>query len=222
MKVSVIIPALNEERAISGVVKDILQYVNEVIVADNGSSDNTAEVARKAGAKVIFEKRRGYGYACLAGMSAVNSPDVVVFLDGDYSDYPEDISLLLEPIEKEGYDFTVGSRIEKREKGSMPSHAVFANLLFGFLIWTLYGMKFTDLGPFRAIKYSKLLELKMKDKTFGWTAEMQVKAAKKKLKIKEVQVRYRKRIGESKVTGSLKVSIKAGLKILWTIFRHRF
>ncbi len=217
MRISVIIPALNEEEAIGRVIKEIPDHVNEVIVVDNGSTDNTAKRSKEAGARCIFEKRKGYGYACLAGISAVENPDIVVFLDGDYSDYPEEMDLLINPIKEEGYDFVIGSRIKGLEKGAMPFYAVFANLFFGLLIKMFYGVKFTDLGPFRAIKYDKLLELDMQDKTYGWTVEMQIKAIKRKFKIKEVDVRYKKRLGKSKVTGSFTASIKAATKICWMI-----
>ena len=220
-KISVIIPALNEEEAIGKVIKDIPEHVNEIIVVDNGSTDNTAKISREAGARVVFEKRKGYGYACLAGISAVKDPDIVVFLDGDYSDYPEDIDLLINPIIEEGYDFVVGSRIKRLEEGAMPFYAIFANLFFGFLIKLFYGVKFTDLGPFRAIKYDRLLELDMQDKTYGWTVEMQIKAIKKNFKIKEVDVRYKRRLGKSKITGSLTVSVKAAIKICWMIVNWR-
>lgn len=222
MRVSVVIPALNEEASISQVIKEVPEHVNEIIVVDNGSRDNTAEVAKNAGARVVSEKRRGYGYACLTGISAADTPDIIVFLDGDYSDYPEDINLLVDPIINEDYDFVVGSRIKRREKGAIPFRSVFANILFGFLIQILYGVKFTDLGPFRAIKYDRLLELDMQHETYGWTAEMQVKAAKRGFRIKEVHVKYRRRIGESKVTGSPKASVKAAIIICWTILRLRF
>jgi glycosyltransferase involved in cell wall biosynthesis len=222
MRISVVIPALNEEEAISRVIKDIPGYVGEIIVVDNGSDDRTAEEAGKAGARVIFEGNRGYGYACLAGIAAVGKPDILVFLDGDYSDYPEDMDALVEPIVKENYDLVIGSRIERREKGAMPLHAVAANIFFGFLIRLLYGVRVTDLGPFRAVKYHKLLELDMGEKRYGWTAEMQVKGIKMGYRIKEVPVRYRKRIGKSKVSGSLIASLKAGLKILHTIVKYRF
>lgn len=222
MRISVIIPALNEEESIPKVIHEIQDYVNEIIVVDNGSEDNTAKVAETAGAKVVFEKRRGYGYACMKGISAANSPDIIVFLDGDYSDYPEDVNLLIGPIINDGYDLVVSSRMKLRKKDAIPFYSVFANRFFGFLIYVLYGVKFTDLGPFRAIKYDRLLEMDMKHTKFGWTAEMQIKAVKMGFRIKEVPVRYKRRIGESKITGSRIVSIKAGITILWTILKLRF
>lgn len=222
MRISVIIPALNEEESISLVINEIPGYVNEIIVVDNGSKDNTPEVARNTGAKVISEKKKGYGHACLAGISVVSAPDIIVFLDGDYSDYPGDINLLVDPIISEGYDFVVGSRIKRRENNAIPIHSVAANIFFGILIQILYGVKFTDLGPFRAIKYDRLLELGMQHGAYGWTAEMQVKAAKMGFKIKEVNVRYRRRLGTSKVTGSPRASITAAIVIFWTILKLRF
>jgi glycosyltransferase involved in cell wall biosynthesis len=221
MRISVVIPTLNEEGAISRVIKDIPGYVKEIIVVDNCSSDNTAEEAGKAGARVISESNRGYGYACLAGIAAAGKPDILVFLDGDYSDYPEDMDMLVEPIVKDGYDLVIGSRIERMEKGAMAPHAAAANMFFGFLIRLLYGVRVTDLGPFRAIKHPKLLELEMREKRYGWTVEMQVKAIKKGYRIKEVSVRYRKRIGKSKVSGSVIASLKAAFKILLTIVKYK-
>lgn len=217
-----VIPALNEEDAITKVISEIPEYVYEVIVVDNGSTDSTRERALKAGARVVREDRKGYGYACLAGIKAAKNPDVIVFMDGDYSDYPQDMDILLKPIIEEGYDMVIGSRILKREKGAMLPHAVAANAFFGLLIRVLYGVKFTDLGPFRAVKYRRLLDLDMKEMRYGWTVEMQLKAVKKGYKIKEVPVRYRKRIGRSKVSGSILASLKAALRICFTILKLRF
>lgn len=222
MRVAVIIPALNEEEAISHVVRDVPGYVNEIIVVDNGSTDGTAQKASEAGARVVREERRGYGYACLAGIKAARSPDIVVFMDGDRSDYPEDMGDILEPILKDNYDLVIGSRMRHREKGAMMPHSVAANIFFSFLISLLYGFSFTDLGPFRAVKYRKLLDLNMREMKYGWTAEMQLKAVKKGFRIKEVPVRYRKRIGRSKVSGSPWTSLKAALKITQTILAIRF
>ena len=226
-RINVIIPAFNEEESIGKVLGDIPEeLVEETIVVSNGSTDATEENARKAGATVLREENKGYGNACLKGMAHIaakpqhEKPEIVVFLDGDYSDYPEEMSLLIKPIIEEDYDMVIGSRATgEREKGSMMPQQIFGNWLATTLIKVLYGVEFTDLGPFRAIKYDKLLEIGMEDKNFGWTVEMQVKAAKLGLKCTEVPVNYRQRIGVSKVTGTIKGTIMAGYKILWTIFK---
>ncbi len=224
MRVAVIIPAYNEEKSIGKVVKDIpTNIVEEVIVVNNNSTDRTAEIAGNAGATVLNETFQGYGAACLTGIEYCKGKnfDVIVFMDGDYSDYPEEIKLLLDPIEKENYDFVLGSRVlGEREKGALPFQSRLGSIIAGFLINIFWGMKFTDLGPFRAIKFDKLLELEMKDKWYGWTVEMQIKAAQKKYKVKEIPVRYRKRIGKSKVTGTIKGSVMASIIILKTIFTY--
>jgi glycosyltransferase involved in cell wall biosynthesis len=226
MNVSVIIPAYNEEESISKVIKDIPKdIVNSIIVVNNKSTDRTEEFAKNAGAIVLNESDKGYGASCLKGIDFLKDKnmDVVVFLDGDYSDYPEEIVSLLSPMLNEDYDFILGSRIiGKREKGSMPFHSRFGNILSGILINLFWKFKYTDLGPFRAIKFDKLIQLKMEDRWFGWTVEMQIKAVKQKLKIKEVPVSYRKRIGKSKVSGTIKGSIMAGTIILKTIFVQLF
>jgi len=225
-KVDVIIPVFNEEQSIGLVLKDIPRdTINEVVVVNNGSTDNTVEVAKSAGATVVDQNLKGYGNACLKGIDYIVSkeqpPDIVVFLDGDYSDHPEELPTLLKPITDEGYDLVIGSRTTgNQEKGAMLPQAVFGNFLATFLIKTLYGLRFTDLGPFRAIRYEKLLSLNMQDRTFGWTVEMQVKAAKNGLRCTEVPVSYRKRIGVSKITGTLTGTVKAGYKIIWTIFKY--
>ena len=225
-RVSVIIPAVDEEKSIGRVLTDIPRtLVDEVIVVDNGSVDNTFREASKYHATVLLENKRGYGYACLKGIdhlrSTDNTPDIVVFLDGDYSDYPDELGLLIRPIVEDGVDLVIGSRVPgKREPGSMLPQQVFGNWLATTLIRWLYGARFTDLGPFRAIKYDKLLALDMRDTTYGWTVEMQVKAAKQNLTYAEVPVRYRKRIGKSKVTGTVKGTIGAGYKILLTIAKY--
>lgn len=172
MRVSVVIPALNEEKNIGRVVEEIPDYVDEIVVVDNGSEDSTTKEAKDAGAKAVYEPRKGYGYACLRGISALDQPEIVVFIDGDCSFYPEDIRLLLEPMQEESFDLVVGSRIERRERDSMPVRSLLANLFFGKLIGLIHGQSFTDLGPFRAISYSKLLALEMREKRYGWTAEM--------------------------------------------------
>ena len=221
-KIVVIIPAFNEGESLPKVLKDIPDFVDEVIVANNGSTDNTEEVAKKSGATVVTENERGYGAACLKAIDYIKnkSYDIIVFLDGDYSDHPEEMFNVVEPIIKKDFDLVIGSRmLGKREKGAMLPQAVFGNWLSTFLINLFWNYKFTDLGPFRAIKYSSLLKLNMQDRNFGWTVEMQIKAAKQKMKTTEVPVSYRKRIGKSKVTGTLKGTVKASVKILYLIFR---
>jgi glycosyltransferase involved in cell wall biosynthesis len=225
--IKVIIPAYNEEDSIALVVKDIPDMVSEVIVINNNSSDKTAENAAKAGATVLTELRKGYGYACLCGMDYLAQqskvPDIIVFMDGDYSDYPEELPQVVAPILINGYDLVIGSRTKRlREMGSMTPQQVFGNWLATRLMWLLFGAKFSDLGPFRAIKYKQLLRLEMEDKTYGWTVEMQLKALKNNLSYTEVPVRYKKRIGHSKVSGTVKGSIFAGIKILGWIFKYSF
>ncbi len=221
MKIAVIIPAHNEEQSIGKVINDIPTDVEEVVVVNNCSSDDTIRVAADAGATVLHETVLGYGAACLTGIDYLKNKkfDIVVFLDGDYSDYPRELKLLVNPIINYDYDFVLGSRVMGiREKGALPIQSRIGSLIAGFLIKFFWKTKFTDLGPFRAIKFNKLLDLKMKDKWFGWTVEMQIKAAKKKYRILEVPVSYRKRIGKSKVTGTIKGSIMASIIILKTIF----
>ncbi len=225
LRVVVIIPAHNEEKSIGKVVGDIPRnLVAEIIVVSNSSTDETESVSRKAGATVLTENRKGYGYACLKGIEYAKNlspqPDIVVFMDGDYSDFPEEISKLIHPIIQDGFDLVIGSRVlGKREKGSLTQQQVFGNWLATKLIRLFYRERFTDLGPFRAIRFEKLLAMNMQDKTYGWTVEMQVKAAKMKMKCCEVAVSYRNRIGVSKVSGTVKGSVMAGIKILSTIFR---
>ncbi len=220
MNVSVIIPALNEEGAIANVINDIpKQLVQEIIVVDNGCTDRTAEIARKHGAKVVTEPRKGYGRACLTGIANVNKADIVVFLDGDYSDDPKEMSSLVKPIQDGLAELVIGARIPT-EKGALLPQAKFGNRLATLLMWFLIGVKYTDLGPFRAILYTKLLALDMQDKDFGWTIEMQLKAAKAGMNVKEVPVTYRKRIGTSKISGTFIGSIKAGVKIITTLLKH--
>ena len=225
--VKVIIPAYNEQDSIANVIKDIPKIVDEIIVISNNSTDNTEKNAKNAGATVLSENRKGYGYACLKGMDYISNletkPDIIVFLDGDYSDYPEQLVELIAPIIKNDIDFVVGARVKKlREVGSMTPQQIFGNWLATFLMKLFFNAKFTDLGPFRAIKYSKLLALKMEDKTYGWTVEMQLKALKQKLTYTEIPMKYRNRIGVSKVSGTVKGSIFAGVKILGWIFKYSF
>ena len=221
-KISVIIPAYNEEESLPHVLKDLPQdRLHQIIVVDNRSTDRTAEVARENGAAVVHEKRQGYGQACLAGMSALDNPDIVVFLDGDYSDFPEEIDLLIEPIVKGEADFIVGSRmILKESRKALLPQARYGNQLAVFLIRLFFGYRFTDLGPFRAIRYESLQAIRMRDKNFGWTVEMQIKAVQNGLRIREVPVRYRMRIGVSKITGTVSGTLKAGVKIIYTIFKY--
>lgn len=200
--------------------------VREVIVCNNDSSDRTAEVAAAHGATVLLQPRKGYGSACLKGIDYLkrkaftDQPDIVVFLDGDYSDHPEEMPQVVEPILREDVDLVIGSRVlGNMEDGAMMPQQIFGNWLATNLIWIFYRYRFTDLGPFRAVKFRQLIELNMSDPDFGWTVEMQVKAAKRKLKCTEVPVSYRRRIGVSKVSGTLKGTILAGHKILWTIFK---
>lgn len=224
----VIIPAYNEAESIGKVVKDIpAELVKEVVVVNNNSTDATEAVARAAGATVLREERKGYGNACLCGIAyaadkeAADRPEIIVFIDGDYSDYPGEMPLLIAPIVREDFDMVIGSRaLGNREKGSMTPQQVFGNWLATTLIRLFYRTRYTDLGPFRAIKFDKLLALQMQDQTYGWTVEMQLKAAKKKYKTTEVAVTYRRRIGVSKISGTVKGTILAGYKILYTIFRY--
>lgn len=225
--VFVIIPAINEEDSIGKVLRDIPSFVKEIVVVDNGSIDNTIEEAKKYGATVLSEGERGYGAACLKGIDYLSSKtdesDVMVFLDGDYSDYPEEMSGLVEPIIAGDYDMIIGSRILGKNcgmtaDGALLPQAEFGNWLSTRLISLIWGYKFTDLGPFRAVNSGSLDRMRMADRNYGWTVEMQIKAAKLKLKCKEIPVSYRKRIGVSKVTGTVSGSVKAGVKIFSTIF----
>ena len=226
--IHVIIPAYNEEKSIARVIGDIpASLVTEIIVVDNNSQDDTFGAAARAGATVISELRQGYGQACLTGIAyclakpATQIPDVLVFLDGDYSDYPEQMPLLVQPILDDRADLVIGSRaLGRREKGAMLPQQIFGNWLATTLLWILYRARFTDLGPFRAIKTGHLVALHMQDRTYGWTVEMQLKAAKHKLRWVEVPVNYRKRIGFSKISGTLKGTLLAGYKIILTIFRY--
>jgi glycosyltransferase involved in cell wall biosynthesis len=224
--IDVIIPAFNEQGSIGKVVSDIPKaLVREIIVVNNNSTDQTEKVAVDAGATVILDSRRGYGSACLKGLAHVRAkeikPDIIVFLDGDYSDHPEEMTLLVNPILNNKMDMVIGSRaLGKREKGSMMPQQKFGNWLATSLLKLLYKISYTDLGPFRAITWTALEKLNMQDTNFGWTVEMQLKAAKQKMNITEIPVSYRKRIGVSKIAGTLKGTILAGYKIIFTIFKY--
>jgi glycosyltransferase involved in cell wall biosynthesis len=225
-QIDVLIPALDEEDSIGRVLDSLpLNRIRRVVVVDNGSRDATAEVARRGGAEVVEEPQRGYGAACLAGLRylAASPPDILVFLDADFSDHPDQLPRLVAPILHDGIDLVIGSRtLGEREPGALLPQAVFGNKLACALIELLYGYRFSDLGPFRAIRWASLQDCGMRDEDFGWTVEMQVKAAKLGLSAVEVPVSYRKRIGVSKITGTLKGSARAGHKILYTIFREYF
>ncbi len=224
--IRVIIPALNEEASIGKVLADVPPgLVEEVVVVDNGSTDATVLLAKRAGATVLNEKERGYGYACLRGIDYLQKlkerTDIVVFIDADYSDRPEEMPMLVDPIIDGSVDMVIGSRTRgERQRGSMTPPQLFGNFLATVLIRLIYKKEYTDLGPFRAIDFNKLQQLEMKDKTYGWTVEMQIKAAKKGLRYTEVPVSYRKRIGKSKVSGTIRGVLMAGYKIIWTIFKY--
>ncbi|HEY3124455.1 MAG TPA: glycosyltransferase family 2 protein [Thermoanaerobaculia bacterium] len=245
MRTSVIIPVFNERDSLSLVVGDIPRgLVSEIVVVDNGSTDGTDLVAQRltesGGAcgpanrleisggpcgplhvRLVRESRRGYGSACLAGLAALEAspPDVVVFLDGDYSDHPEEMTELLSAIDR-GADLAIGSRtLGQRERGALLPQARLGNLLACVLIGLLYGYRYTDLGPFRAIRWDACRRLRMRDPDFGWTCEMQVKALREGLSVTEIPVSYRRRVGVSKITGTLSGTLRAGFKILWTIVR---
>lgn len=224
--IKVIIPAYNEQNSIGKVIQDIpASWVQEVVVVNNNSSDHTVKHAQEAGATVLQEPRQGYGFACLRGIEYVSQqpepPDIVVFMDADYSDHPEELPQVVAPIIEDNADLVIGSRaLGKRERGSMTFPQRFGNWLATRLLRWLYGAHFTDLGPFRAIRYKALTQLEMKDQTYGWTVEMQLKAAKLGLRCTEVPVSYRQRIGVSKVSGTVKGTILAGYKIIWTIVKY--
>jgi len=221
-RISIIIPAYNEESSI-GLVLDALpqEKLHEIIVVDNGSTDATGRVAQEHGARVVKEPRKGYGSACLKGIDELDAPDIVVFIDGDFSDFPEEIVLLIRPIETGEKDFVLGSRmIFPKSQLAMLPQARYGNRLAVFLIKLFFKHEFTDLGPFRAIRYSSLMSIGMKDMDFGWTVEMQIKAVRNGLRIREVPVNYRKRIGISKITGTVLGTFRAGIKIIYTIFKY--
>ena len=224
--IRVIIPALNEEKSIAKVINEIPEkLVKEIIVCDNNSADKTSEEAKKAGATVLLEKEKGYGASCLKGIKYINNleekTDIVVFLDGDYSDYPEEMYQLVAPIQNDEADMVIGSRaLGIKEKGSLTPQQVFGNWLATRMLKAFYGVHFTDLGPFRAIKLDTLNLLNMQDRNYGWTVEMQIKAAKQKIRSIEVPVSYRQRIGFSKVSGTVKGTFMAGYKIILTLFKY--
>ncbi len=225
-RISIIIPAFNEENGVGEVIREIPKgLVQDIIVVNNASTDNTERIARAEGATVLREPVPGYGRACMKGIEYLKQlsspPDIVVFLDADHSDYPEEIILLLEQITEKNADLVIGSRaLGQKEAGSMTPQQVFGNWFATRLLRLLYSVRFTDLGPFRAIRFDKLLILEMQDKTYGWTVEMQLKAAKMGLRCMEVPVRYRKRIGVSKISGTVKGTMMAGYKIIVTIFKY--
>lgn len=223
--IDVIIPAYNEEKSIPKVIAEIPGLVRNIVVANNNSTDQTGNVAQKAGAVVVFESQKGYGKACLTAMDWIKlqdvQPDIVVFLDGDYSDYPHEMLGLIQPILDAKADMVIGSRaLGKREAGSMTFPQVFGNWLATTMMKYIQGAEFSDLGPFRAIAWQKLLDLNMVDQNFGWTIEMQIKAHKAGFRYTEVPVNYRKRIGVSKVSGTVKGVFGAGYKIIFTIFKY--
>lgn len=225
--IKVIIPAFNEENSIAKVIEEIPDIVDEIIVVNNNSTDATSEIAKKAGATVLSENKKGYGYACLKGLQYISSqsikPYIIVFLDGDYSDHPEELINIVKPVLDHDMDLVIGARTkELREKGSMTPQQVFGNWLATSLMKLLFKASYTDLGPFRAIKYEKLLALQMEDKTYGWTVEMQLKALKHKLSYCEVPVHYKKRIGTSKISGTIKGTVMAGIKIVGWILKYSF
>ena len=221
-RISIIIPAYNEESSI-GLVLDALpqEKLHEIIVVDNGSTDATGRVAQEHGARVVKEPRKGYGSACLKGIDELDAPDIVVFIDGDFSDFPEEIVLLISPIETGEKDFVLGSRmiLPKSQLALLPQ-VRYGNRLAVFLIKLFFKHEFTDLGPFRAIRYSSLMSIGMKDMDFGWTVEMQIKAVRNGLRIQEVPVNYRKRVGISKISGTVLGTFRAGTKIIYTIFKY--
>ncbi len=223
--IDVLIPALDEERSLPLVLADLPRPpVRRVVVADNGSRDGTAEAARRGGAIVVPAARRGYGSACLAGLDWLRGndpPEIVVFVDADYSDHPEELPRLVAPILAGEADLVIGSRVlGDREPGALLPQARAGNLVACLLIRLLYGHRYTDLGPFRAVRWQALERLGMADPDFGWTAEMQVKALRHGLRVAEVPVSYRRRVGVSKITGTVVGTLRAGYKILWTVLRH--
>jgi len=228
--IAVIIPAMNEAGAVARVIGDIPQWGARIIVADNGSTDATIDIARAAGADIVSEPEPGYGAACLKGIDALGNEQVIVFLDGDYSDHPEQMDRLVDPIVNDTHDLVIGSRVTgNADPGSLTLPQRFGNRLACFLMRNIWGAQFTDLGPFRAIQRSALDAIGMQDRAFGWTVEMQIKAVEAGLRTHEVPVDYRPRIGVSKVSGTVRGTVLAGTTILRIIgvsglqrlFRHR-
>jgi len=224
-RIDVVIPAFNEEMSLPLVLQAIPHPpANRVIVVDNNSTDRTAEIAARQGAIVVAEHRLGYGSACLKGLDYLRQhqpPDVVAFLDGDFSDDPEELPGVVAPILTAKADLVIGSRaLGNREPGALLPQARAGNIIACLLIRLLYGHRYTDLGPFRAIRWDALERLQMSDPDFGWTAEMQVKALRHRLRVLDVPVSYRKRVGVSKITGTFRGTIMAGYKILWTVLRY--
>jgi glycosyltransferase involved in cell wall biosynthesis len=220
-RVVVVIPALNEERSLP-LVLDELPPVGAVIVADNGSTDRTAEVARAGGARVVAAPRRGYGSACLAGIAAARAldPEVLVILDGDHSDHPGELSLLVDPVLGGEADLVLGDRTRRADPGSLTAQQRWGNRLATALIARRCGHRYRDMGPFRAVRFSSLEALEMEDPTWGWNVEMQLKAVQRGLRVLEVPVRYRPRIGTSKISGTVSGVARAGVKILWAVHRY--
>ena len=222
--IDVVIPALNEEAALPSVLQDIPRPpVRRIVVSDNGSTDSTARVARNHGAEVVYEPERGYGAACLAAISHLLSdpPDIVVFLDGDYSDHPEELTSLVDPIVRGEAELVIGSRVRgRRRRGALSPQQRVGNLIACGALRAFYDARYTDLGPFRAIRWEALCALRMRDRDYGWTVEMQIKAAQRAMPHREVPVSYRPRIGSSKISGTVRGSVAAGLKIVWLLGRH--
>ena len=217
---TVVIPALDEEASIAGVIAEIPGWVDRIVVADNGSTDRTAERAREAGADIADAPRRGYGSACLAGIAAAGETDILIFVDGDLADFPDRMDTLVDPLVRDGIDMVIGSRVlGGAEAGALTTTQRFGNWLACRLIRLFWGVQHTDLGPFRAITRDALERLDMQDEDFGWTVEMQVKAAQQGMRVIEVPVPYRKRIGRSKISGTIRGTLSAGTKILWVIFQ---
>jgi glycosyltransferase involved in cell wall biosynthesis len=219
----VVIPALNEENAIGEVIRELPLWIDQIIVSDNGSNDNTAMIAEQLGARVVYELEPGYGAACQKGLSAVDpAVDIIAFIDGDYSDFPVDIYKLVDPIAADEADFVLASRAKGLvQKGALTPAQVFGNWLATRLMRRIWGAPYSDLGPFRAIDAALLERLSMEDRSYGWTIEMQIKAVLANARILEVPARYRQRIGVSKISGTVSGSLKAGYKILATIWKYR-
>lgn len=224
MRITVVIPTLNEEKAIGEVVRGLPDnIVHEIIVVDNGSTDDTAKQAAMAGARVVQEPRRGYGFACLAGAKAADHPDIIVFLDGDRSDNPEQLAKIADPVIKDQADLVIGSRIKGiLDKGAMPVHGRMGNRLIVFLLRMLYGVQITDIGSFRVINARSFFDLNMEQMTYGWPVEMVVKSARRGLRIQSVPIHYRKRIGQSKVTGTLKGTVLATYYMFFVPLKYLF